>query len=330
MTPTLMAVRDNYPEAEIWVVVRKGTEGILAGCPAIDHLITVAPAEADQRTFGAFWKDLRVGLNLRRQRFDYAFDLTDGDRGRWIVGLSQAKQRCISTTNRPLNRWWKLSINRRTGVPWNPGHRVEKDHLMISEFLPVAGDIPPLIFDEARGRIPRSMRGVNDFVVIHPGSRWKKKRWPLDNWLVLSRALLKHTNTLVISSGPAEDERRLATQLASGLGSERVINSDGQWSWAELAGCLWNARAYVGLDTAATHLAAACRCPIVAMYAYTVVEQWNPWRANCRLFHPLQWLNSWEEVLGTSPSEIMRTHPPDKVFDAVRDIMRAPNSDHVK
>ncbi len=327
LTPTLVATRAQYPNAEIWVVVRKGTEGILTGCTAIDHLITVAPVESDQRTIADFWKDLRMGMKLRQQRFDYAFDLTDGDRGRWMVGLSRATQRCISTTKRPINRWWKLWINRRTNSPWNKiGHRVEKDHLMVSEFLPLAVDIPPLNFDKSRSQIPPPMRGVKDFVVMHPGSRWKKKRWLLDHWVVLGRALLEHTNTLVISSGPADDERKLAGQLASELGPERVINSDGQWSWAELADCLQNARAYVGLDTAATHLAAACQCPIVALYAYTVVDQWKPWRAECRLFHPRQWLNSWEEVLETPPSEIMRAHRPDKVFAAAREIMREPVS----
>jgi len=43
LTPTLAATRAAHPDAEIWVIVREGTEGILAGCPAIDHLIT-APA----------------------------------------------------------------------------------------------------------------------------------------------------------------------------------------------------------------------------------------------------------------------------------------------
>ena len=327
LTPTLVATRRQYPDAEIWVVVRRGTEGILAGCPAIDHLITAAPVESDQRTIADFWKDLRMGLKLRRQRFDYAFELTDGDRGRWMVGLSQATQRCISTTKQPINRGWKLWINRRTDAPWNKSHRVEKDHLMVSEFLPLMGKVPPLNFDEARAQIPPPMRGVNDFVVVHPGSRWKKKRWPFNHWLELGRALLEHTNTLVISSGPANDDRKFAAQLASELGPERVINSDGQWSWAELAGCLWRARAYVGLDTAATHLAAACQCPIVALYAYTAVEHWKPWRAECQLFHPRQWLNSWEEVLKTPPSEIMRAHQPEKVLAAAREIMRAPVPD---
>ena len=100
MTPMLTAVRARHPEAEIHVVVRRGTEGILAGCPAINHLITTTPVESDQRAIADSWKDLRMGLKLRQQQFDYAFDLTDGDRGRWMVGLSQATHRCISTPKR--------------------------------------------------------------------------------------------------------------------------------------------------------------------------------------------------------------------------------------
>jgi hypothetical protein len=46
---------------------------------------------------------------------------------------------------------------------------------MVSEFLPLAGEIPSLNYDEAQTKIPPSMQGVNGFVVIRPGSRWRKK-----------------------------------------------------------------------------------------------------------------------------------------------------------
>ena len=49
LTPTVHALRERYPEAEIVVVVRKGTEGILAGCTAIDRLLTAAAPEGKRR-----------------------------------------------------------------------------------------------------------------------------------------------------------------------------------------------------------------------------------------------------------------------------------------
>ena len=44
---------------------------------------------------------------------------------------------------------------------------------------------------------------------------------------------------------------------------------------------------------------------------------------NGRLFYPGQWLDSQEEILRHPASEIMRTHKPEKVFAAAREMMRA-------
>ena len=70
MTPMLTAVRARHPEAEIHVVVRHGTEGILAGCPAIDQLHTppLPPASASVArsgmTFNYYAAFERWGLTL--------------------------------------------------------------------------------------------------------------------------------------------------------------------------------------------------------------------------------------------------------------------------
>ena len=64
LTPTLMAVKAGYPEAVIWVLVRRGTESILAGCPAIDRVVTTASAEAKGRRISALLDDLRLVREL--------------------------------------------------------------------------------------------------------------------------------------------------------------------------------------------------------------------------------------------------------------------------
>ncbi len=327
LTPTLVAARAQYPNAEIWVVVRKGTEGILGGCPAIDHLLTVAPNENDRRGPGSLWRDLRTLLRLRRQRFDYAFELTDGDRGRWLAGLSRARHRCTNANQRNLNGWWRRRFNALSNTALSKRHRVEKDFLTVADCLPLPTEIPPLCFEEGKTTEPESIRALHDFAVIHPGSRWIKKRWPMEHWIELGHNLLKQTKVIVISSGPATDERQLAAELVAEWGSQRAITSDGQWTWAELAACLYRAQVFVGVDTAATHLAAACQCPIVGLYAYTLMHQWKPWRAHDRLFHPGQWMDSQEEILRHPAGEIMRAHKPDKVFAAAREMMHAPNPD---
>ena len=116
LTPTLTAVRASYPDAEIWVVVRQGCEGIMTGCPAIDKLLTGAAPEAANRSRLNWWRECQMILELRRRRFAYAFELSDGVRGRWISCVSRAKIRCTNETARPLNWWWRRHLCCQTGL----------------------------------------------------------------------------------------------------------------------------------------------------------------------------------------------------------------------
>jgi heptosyltransferase III len=93
----------------------------------------------------------------------------------------------------------------------------------------------------------------------------------------VGRHLLGRVGRLVVSSGPDAEERSLNAGLVRALGP-RAVSTDGSASWAQLAGLLWRARLFVGVDTAAMHLAAACRCPAVAIFGPSVVGFWRPWR----------------------------------------------------
>ena len=241
--------------------------------------------------------------------------------------MSRAKKRCVNNSLNRLNPWWRLWFNHVSVTPWIQGHRVEKDFLTVADCLKLPSDIPALCFEKSDTIVPESIRDLHDFAIIHPGSRWISKRWPNEHWIRLGQSLLKQTMCIVVSCGPAPDERKQAAELVAKLGSQHAISSDGQWTWAELAACLHRTRVLVGVDTAAIHLAAACQCPIVGIYSHILMHHWKPWRAQGQLLHPGQWLNSREEILLIRASEIMRAHQPGKVFAAAREIMRAPVPD---
>src|SRR5471030_1406040 len=206
LTPTLMAARAVHPDALIWVVVRKGCEGILAGCPAIDRVLVSAAPEAENRSGLTWLQDIQLIRLLRAQRFDLAFELTDGDRGRTLAWLSGAKARCANVAVRPLHWFWRDKFNRPSHYNWMGGHKVEKDFFTVSECLPLGADIPPLSFERSRTEPWQAARGLGDFALIHPGTRWQRKRWPLANWIELGRELLARFPNLIISCGPDAEE----------------------------------------------------------------------------------------------------------------------------
>ena len=320
LTPALVAVRENFPHAEIWVVVRKGTEGILVGCPAIDRIVTAAPVESHQRNLGDLWLEFRTIMLLRSQHFNYAFELSDGDRGRLIVGLSGARARCANTSRYPLKWWHRLLFNHQTNTPWTEAHRAEKDYQLVSDFLPLAGEIPPMCFVRSRSSEPEFLAHMDNFVVVHPGTYWVRKRWPKDHWIQLGHRLLERVGHIVVSSGPDKAERAQAAELVAAWGNDRAVNTDGKLDWAHLAGCLYRARAFIGVDTAAMHLAAACQCPIVAIFGYSRVHQWQPWKAQFRLINMAAGLKQSEYP----DHEVMKMQTPEMVLQALDEIIRPP------
>lgn len=321
LTPTIAAIRKSHPDAEITVVVRRGTEGILAGCRDIDHLLTVAPVDSRDRSPRDVWADIRTLLRIRSQRFDHAFELTDGDRGRLLVGMSRARQRCANVSVYPLSAWWRIWFNRKSNSVWRELHRVEKDHQAVSDFLELPEEIPPLQFNKSEAMVTDAVRGLKDYAVIHPGTRWPRKQWPRENWIKVGNELLKRVSKVVISSGPDPEERELAKALVEAFGNDRAVSTDGQCNWAGLAGALYGARLFVGVDTAAMHLAAACQCPIVAIFGDSVVSQWSPWKVPSAVVHPREFMTA-EQVAAIPTREIIKRITPEMVVTRLDDVMR--------
>jgi heptosyltransferase-3 len=283
LTPTLTAARERYPDAQIWVVVRQGCEPILAGCPAIDRVLTSAAPETSRRKSFGWLDDLKLLREIRRQHFDYAFELSQGDRSRLFAAWSGARFRCANNSRQRIPAFWRPWFNRLSTRDWEAGHQVEVNFRLVNEFLPLGGnEPPPLAFDRARIQPCDLGMKLTDYVVIHPGTRWQRKRWPLEKWVQTGRELLKSVPQLVISVGPDAEEIQLGDALAGALGPQ-AVSTRGQLSWAQLAGLLYGAKLFVGVDTAAMHLAAACQCPTVAIFGPTFVAAWRPFLVRHRV-----------------------------------------------
>ena len=95
-------------------------------------------------------------------------------------------------------------------------------------------------------------------------------------------ALLANVGPVIIASGPASDEADEATWLCGRLGPGAMATL-GRADWPQMAGLLRRARFYVGTDTATMHLAAACGCPVVALFGSTWEGNWRPWRSPHRI-----------------------------------------------
>lgn len=319
MTPTLAAVKQIMPRSEIWVVVRRGTEGILAGCPHIDQLRTAMIPEHGSARDAHRGADRRLLGELRAARFEHAFELSGGDRGRWMTFLSRARGRTANTASKAFPSWWRRAFNRPSTSRRFGWHELQRDFLTVADVLPLPEEIPPFLFDPNAMRPWAPAENLEDFAIIHAGTRWERKSWPEDRWIEAGRALLGRVPHIVLSSGPDLRERELNRRLCAALGPQ-AVSTDGATDWSQLAWLLSRARLFAGVDTAAMHLAAACQCPTVALFGGSKYFEWYPWRVRSLVVRPQEWITE-ERAKGMLDSELMREISPTKVIAAFDQVL---------
>jgi heptosyltransferase-3 len=81
-------------------------------------------------------------------------------------------------------------------------------------------------------------------------------------------------------TGSGSESDRLCTAdvvRAAALGAGDVLDLAGQLDFGQLSGLIQAAQLYVGPDTSITHLAAASKTPVVALFGPTDPMRWGPW-----------------------------------------------------
>ena len=283
MTPTIDAVKLRYPEAEISVVVRRGTEGILAGCRSIDHILTTVEPEKENRTFADIFKTLGLVIRLRRQKYDYVFLFSPEDRACFYALMTNSKNRVINDFSlRPFAGRVKRFFKHRNHFDYFRVQSVVRDYELVRPILHLPWQPPQMSFHTPEKldveRIPAGERTV----LLHPVTRWAVKEWPIANWREVVVYLKENFDRVIISVGPEPKEIEYGDLLAADQG-DSVISTRGRYSWAKLAALMKQIDLFIGVDTAAMHLAAACDCPMVALFGQSKECVWAPWKADARI-----------------------------------------------
>jgi heptosyltransferase-3 len=323
LTPTIVATKAKFPDAEIWVLVRKSCDAILAGCPEIDRILTTANPDASKRSHGDWIADLKLAALLHRTDFDFVFELTDNDRARFFAIAARTKERCTNK-HRSLRWFWRPFFHRVCHVNRRREHQVVRDYVSPREVLDLPAAPPPMRFAGT------SMTPWQDssewlearFCIIHIHTRWPRKSWPIDRWEMLMASLLEFVPRIVLSCGPTNEEIEENKRLCAKFGN-RIVSTGGQASWSQLAWLLKQAAFFVGVDTAAMHLAAACECPTVALFGPSPIHEYYPWKTKSWVIRAQDWLNK-NEVQAIPRDELMAEIPVRRVLTACREAWTIP------
>lgn len=111
-------------------------------------------------------------------------------------------------------------------------------------------------------------------VVVHPGAAYGSRRWPVDRFAAVVRALIGAGRDVVVTGSGDERPRAVAVAEAAGVHPDAVLA--GRIDLADMAALVADAAAVVSADTGAAHLASAYRRPSVVLFGPATVRQWGP------------------------------------------------------
>lgn len=262
-TALTASLRRAFRDATIEVLVYQGTDGILAGNPDIDRVITMP-----QR--GPGWRSLALALRLGR-RYHLAVSTQSGDRPTLFALLAGRRHAG------PVDAGAKGSLRRRAlwrSAELKPGtHRLE-DMMRLADLLGIARSDRLVCPAAVPACAAAEAAPAGGYAVIHAAPMFRYKQWSAAGWRTLAAALRARGLTVVATGGGGAHERGYLDQVFAPL--PEVVRRDGRLSWPQLTGLIAGARVYVGPDTSVTHLAAASGCPTVALFGPTDPRQWGP------------------------------------------------------
>jgi ADP-heptose:LPS heptosyltransferase len=278
MTPCLQALNDWQPSIEIAVVSEPLSAPILEGHPLVDHLFITEKSLAS--------KSALIG-KLRRESFDLAFNLHGGTTGMSIAAMCGAKHtfafrgqrgsrlltdrapgpEVILERDRIHSVEQQLALLKWAGVPMPAQPRLA---------LEINSDAAISAIEKLRAAGVSSPRLMSSrFAIVSPGATFESKRWSARCF----SAVIDHLSSRlriesIIIAGPGQDG--LASEVGGTSSSNPTVLSG--VSLAELKAIIGNfGRVFIGNDSGPMHIAAALRCPIVAVFGSSNPDVWRPW-----------------------------------------------------
>lgn len=250
-TAVIQPLKKQFPGANLTFLVGPHAQGVLEGDLQIDAVLVY-----DNRGIhSGIWGKYRLIKSLRREEFDLVIDLRDSFWSRFIGtrrwGIARGKNwHAVTRYLDTLDRHGVATSAEILGFAPEP-----KLTLSMSE-KNIADD-----FLAEHGVVSNEL-----LIGIHPGGNWIYKLWAAANFAKIGDILISdfHAQVLLFA-GP--NEQALQEEVGTMMKYQPIIINEP--SLRRVASLVNRCHLYLGNDTGTTHIAAAVRTPVVAIFGST-------------------------------------------------------------
>ena len=261
LTSPVRALKEEFPEFRISVVVEERFADCFAGNPDFDEIIA---ARGKSRT----------AARLFMRYFDAIINLHGGPTSLFYTFLP------LGTRIGAEHYQGARLYNGRFPPPEPHLHTVESTMTVFRWMGLSSADAPPLQFarhTKAAERFEKMFKG-QPYAVIHPASIMTTKRWPADRFATFAHWLTGEGLTVVLTAGPGEEP--IVGEVAQRHPDTVMLLA---LTIPELAELIRGARLYVGNDSGPMHLATAVGTPTLAVWGSSDSRRWHPWGVEYRV-----------------------------------------------
>lgn len=255
-TPAIRAVRTNFPNAYVAMLVAKQSADVFHENPHLDEIITFDRLAKNKDT-SEMWRIVRL---LRERKFTLAIDFQRKFRTEMLMYLSGATER--------VGKGWFCTT--RVSEQGNKHATAHYFDLLHAAGIPAADPKLELFFTELERRDATQRlktAGVVDTrlkVGLFPGAGWKLREWMPERFAAIGDSLVQYYNVdVLIFGGQRESE---LVQTVANLMQRRAIPFAGNLQIRQLAACIEQCDLFVTNDTGPMHIAAAVGTPTVSLF----------------------------------------------------------------
>ncbi len=275
-TPTVRALRDLYPQAEITALTRRHLKPVLECDPAIDRFITVHRRKDghDQNQMGP----LRLARQLAKGRFDTAVLLPNGFKSALLVRTAGIKRRVGYDRDGRGGLLTDRLLPRRATGRYVPVPTIDY-FLGIPRYLGATHADPRMILhtsDENETKAQKLLRdhGWTDksgrpLVIVSPGALYgPAKTWDAGHFAEVADRLINEHQAVVVLNGAAK-ERPLLNHVLAHAKHELIDFQAKNENLGVLMPIIRRASLVLSNDTGSRHMAAALGVPVVTIFGPT-------------------------------------------------------------
>ena len=264
-TPTLRALREACPRAEIAALIAAPLVPLMRDADGVDRWLAAEPKSG--RAAAA-----KQAEALRRENFDTCVLLPNSFRWAWIVWRAGIAHRLgYARDGRALLLTDRL-VPRRVGAAFLEVPTLEY-YLQLARYLGAAGEDTAmrLPIDEASDRRAGELlepTAGRPLMLLNPGAQKPEKRWPAERFAALAdRCVERLGMACAVTGSPAERE---VVSAVCGHASADLLDLPALGvDLPTLKAITRRAAVLVTNDTGPRHLAAAVRTPVVTLFGPT-------------------------------------------------------------